>query len=46
MEFAGPHELKAKHFCGQTCLYKLVDDYMTRTLAAGAAVLGVGSPGL
>lgn len=24
---------KAKHLCGQTCLHKLVDEYMARTLA-------------
>lgn len=26
---------KAKHLCGQTCLHKLVDEYMARTLAVG-----------
>ncbi|MGO9435643.1 MAG: hypothetical protein ACLP00_15285 [Terracidiphilus sp.] len=25
--------ISAKHLCGQTCLHKLVDDYMARTLA-------------
>jgi hypothetical protein len=24
----------AKHLCGQTCLHKLMDDFMARTLAA------------
>ena len=28
---------KAKHLCGQTCLHKLVDEYMARTLAARVA---------
>lgn len=28
----------AKHLCGQTCLHKLVDDYMARTLAMRSAV--------
>jgi hypothetical protein len=36
---------KAKHLCGQTCLHKLVDEYMARILAAGAAVLGIAAPG-
>ena len=27
---------KAKHLCGQTCLHKLVDDFMARTLAVPA----------
>ncbi len=31
---------KAKHLCGQTCLHKLVDDFMARTLASRAADLG------
>lgn len=26
---------KAKHLCGQTCLHKLVDEYMARMLAVG-----------
>lgn len=25
---------KAKHLCGQTCLHKLIDEYLARTLAA------------
>ncbi|MGA7108451.1 MAG: hypothetical protein WBV28_21190 [Terracidiphilus sp.] len=37
---------KAKHLCGQTCLHKLVDEYMARILAAGAAALGIAAPGL
>jgi hypothetical protein len=28
---------KAKHLCGQTCLHKLVDDFMARTIAVRAA---------
>ena len=39
----------AKHLCGQTCLHKLVDDFMARTLsarvpAAAAAKAGTGEP--
>jgi hypothetical protein len=26
--------MKARHLCGQTCLHKLIDEYMARTLAA------------
>lgn len=29
---------KSKHLCGQTCLHKLVDDFMARTLAAPANI--------
>ena len=28
---------KAKHLCGQTCLHKLIDEYMARTLTARVA---------
>ncbi|HTA79699.1 MAG TPA: hypothetical protein VK720_09130 [Terracidiphilus sp.] len=28
---------KAKHLCGQTCLHKLVDEYMARTVASRVA---------
>ena len=30
---------KAKHLCGQTCLHKLVDEFMARTIAVRQAVL-------
>jgi hypothetical protein len=30
----------AKHLCGQTCLHKLVDDFMARTLSARAPSAG------
>jgi len=33
---------KAKHLCGQTCLHKLVDDFMARTIAMRVAALQVG----
>lgn len=29
--------MKAKHLCGQTCLHKLVDDIMARTIAVRVA---------
>ncbi len=31
--------LKANHLCGQTCLHKLVDDFMARTIAVRLAAL-------
>jgi hypothetical protein len=31
--------LKSKHLCGQTCLHKLVDDFMARTIAVRVAAL-------
>jgi hypothetical protein len=30
----------SKHLCGQTCLHKLIDEFMARTLAARATVSG------
>jgi hypothetical protein len=34
----------AKHLCGQTCLHKLVDDFMARTLSPRTAVPSMESP--
>ena len=34
----------AKHLCGQTCLHKLVDEFLARTVHARAQAIEVGSP--
>ncbi|MDR3724216.1 MAG: hypothetical protein P4K83_06975 [Terracidiphilus sp.] len=33
----------SKHLCGQTCLHKLVDDFMARTIVKGQGHVAVGA---